>query len=486
MSAPRFRPCRGSASAMTAEQPSAPPRGEPERPFGERVRRALARRFPRTRRGYNWLRAKVPHWAGRLRPRADLPTLSCLAAAASILARRRRETRLTVAVDVTAFWEPLTGIGWYLYRLLEHLADRDDVRLRLYGPTVVASPDLEPPRVALPEGPALERVLWETPDDLVLPRGRLIPLLRRLEPLLIALDGNRVLFAPNYFLPRRFTFARGARVATVHDLGLRTVPDTLRAETLRDLESKLGHALFDADRLISVSGAVRDELAAFGYADPARVTVVHHGPGQLARIEPGPLPNGVPARYGLHVGTLEPRKNILGLLAAWRRLRRELAAAPALVLCGRYGWKTGEIRAEVEAAAAEGWLHHLGYVAEEELAALYRGAAVVVFPSLYEGFGLPAVEAQWAGAPLVCSDIPVLREVAEDGALYAPADRPAELAARIAEVLTDGELAARLVERGRARVARLSWEASAERTLGVFRRAAGLGKADPAPGATAP
>ncbi len=474
MSAPRRSPRRGSVSAMRAEQPSAPPRGEPERPFGERLRRALARRFPRTRRGYNWLRAKIPHWAGRLRPRADLPTLAWLAATATTVARRRRETRLTVAVDVTAFWEPLTGIGWYLYRLLEQLADRDDVRLRLYGPTVVASPDFAPPRVALPAGPAVEPILYEIPDDLVLPKGRLIPLLRRLEPLLIALDGNRVLFAPNYFLPRRFTFARGARVATVHDLGLRTVPDTLRAETLRDLESKLGHALFDADRLISVSGAVRDELAAFGYADPERVTVVHHGPGQLAQVVPGRLPEGVPERYGLHVGTLEPRKNILGLLAAWRRLRRDLATAPPLVLCGRYGWKTAEIRTAVEAGEAEGWLHHLGYVAEEELAALYRGAAVVVFPSLYEGFGLPAVEAQWAGAPLVCSDIPVLREVAEDGALFAPPDRPDELAERIAAVLTEPRLGARLAARGRERVAKLSWEASAERTLGVFRQAAGI------------
>ena len=102
-----------------------------------------------------------------------------------------------------------------------------------------------------------------------------------------------------------------------------------------------------------------------------------------------------------------------------------MADRPALVLCGGYGWRTGGHPPPGRGgASAAGWARHPGYVTSGQLAALYRQAEVVVFPSLYEGFGLPAIEALAAGTPLVCSDIPALREVAGEAALYAPADQP--------------------------------------------------------------
>ncbi|MDX1501715.1 MAG: glycosyltransferase family 1 protein [Thermoanaerobaculia bacterium] len=459
------------------------PASEPTERYSppRRLLRALARRFPRAHIAFNFLRAKTIHYLLRARdlvrrplaPRRLSATWRWLAAETTRFAALRREPRLTVAVEVGAFWEPLTGIGWYLYRLLEHLADRDDVRLRLHGPSIVASPDLPEPRVPPPTGAALELVRIEVPDGLVVPRGLLIKVLRKAEPLLIALEGNRVLFAPNYVLPRRFRLAGGARVATIHDLGWRKVPWTLRPETLVELSESLEHALFEATRLITVSETVRGELEELGLADPGRVTAIHHGPGQLAEVTPGELPDHVPESYGLHVGTLEPRKNILGLLAAWDRLHELVADPPTLVLCGRFGWKADAIRAAVERATAAGRAVHLGYVTEEELAALYRRARVVVFPSLYEGFGLPAIEAQQAGAPLVASDIPVLREVAADGALDAAPDRPDELAATIARLLAEPTLAREVAERGRRRAGELSWTRSARQTLEVLARAAG-------------
>jgi alpha-1,3-rhamnosyl/mannosyltransferase len=382
---------------------------------------------------------------------------------------------LTVGIEIAAFWEPLTGIGWYLYRLLEQLAERDDLRLRLYGPSSIESRDSEPPVVNLPEGPAIEFVSRSVPEGLIVPAGRLIGWLRRLEPLLIAADANRVLFAPNYFLPRRFDLASGARVATVHDLALRHFAWTLRRETLSELNEKFEHAVFEATRLITVSAAIKQELVAEGLAHPARVTVVHHGPGQLASVDPGTLPAATPERFALHVGTIEPRKNILGLLETWRLLRDRIDDPPDLVLCGKYGWKTEAVRAKVREAERQGWLTHLGYVEDSELAALYHQATLIVFPTLYEGFGLPAVEALWARTPLVCSDLPVLREVTGGAAVFAPPDRPDLFADRVVDVLTQPELRARLIAAGAARVAELSWAKAADRTAWVWAQAAGSG-----------
>ncbi len=422
-------------------------------------------------------------WARRLAHRARLRAevlrpsqlgrlgLWAISVAASIRARRR-ETRLTVAVDVAAFWEPLTGIGWYLYRLLEHLAQRDDLRLRLYGQTVAPSPDLAPPAVPLPTGPALEVVVYPVPEDLPVVAGRVVRLLRRLEALLIAADGNRVLFAPNYFLPRRYRLARGALVATVHDLGVRRLPWTLDEDTRANLEGHLERTLFEAARILTPSQAIRAELVADAACAPERVVAIHHGPGHLAEVAATPPPPATPERYALHVGTLEPRKNVLVLLDAWRHLRRRGAEPPPLVLCGRYGWKAEAIRRAVEAAGREGWLVHFGYVPEGQLASLYRGALLVALPSLYEGFGLPAVEALWAEVPLVASDLPVLREVAADAALYAPPDDPEAWADRLAELLERPELRQDLAQRARARVRAFDWRRAAEETARAWFEAA--------------
>jgi alpha-1,3-rhamnosyl/mannosyltransferase len=376
---------------------------------------------------------------------------------------------LTVAVDVNSFYEALTGVGWYLHQLLVHLAARDDLRLRLYGQSLVeADPGAPRPAVEFPRGPAIERVVYEAPDGLVVPPWRANQILRRLAPLLLAADGNRVLFAPNYLFPPLFRFARGARVATVHDLGLWKVPWAVRPDSGAALRERLERTIFEADLLLTPSEAVRRELIESGVA-PSRVRAIHHGTGILAGTAPGPAPANVPSRYALHVGTVEPRKNVSALLAAWRILRVRSGEPPALVLCGGFGWKAAEIRREIAAAEREGWLVPLGYVGPAELAALYRGAELVALPSFYEGFGLPAIEALAAGVPLVASDLPVLREVAGDAALYAPPDRPDLWAERIAALLADADLREELRRKGRERAKRFDWCRAAAETARAFR-----------------
>jgi glycosyltransferase involved in cell wall biosynthesis len=447
-------------------------------------------------------------WRGARRfasPRRIAATWRFAAAVLAEIRRRRAETRLTVAVDINSLFEALTGVGWYLHQLLAELAGRDDLRLRLYGQSLVDEPPAPPLAVAPPAGPAIEHVLYRAPDGLVVPPWRAHQLLRRLAPLLAAADGNRVLFAPNYLPPRLFRFARGVRVATVHDLAVRRLPWAVRPDSAAALLAGLDRALFEADLLLTPSAAVRDDLVACGVA-AERVVPIHHGPGQqpalvretaagpgvadaretaapregaaaphegLANPRLSARPSSAPlsSSYGLHVGTLEPRKNLPVLLAAWRLLRARLPGAPPLVLAGAFGWGAGALRREVERAADEGWLRPLGYVPAAELADLYRGAAVVVLPSLYEGFGLPAVEAMAAGAPLVVSDIPVLREVAGDAALYAPPDRPERWADALARLLGDPALRRELAARGRLRRELFDWSRAADSTAAAWRAA---------------
>jgi glycosyltransferase involved in cell wall biosynthesis len=424
-------------------------------------------------------RARAGHVALALARLASPRRLAATAAYLSGLVRgiraRRREARLTVAVDADALYETLTGVGWYLYEILEQMAQRDDLRLRLYAqrlaPATAAGPA---PVVRLPAGPAIEHVTYAAPDGLIVPPWRADQLLRRAAPLLVAADRNRVLFGPNYLLPPLFRFAGGARVATIHDLGFRRLPRAVRPDTARALAERLERTLLEADLLLTPSLAVAGELVAAGVA-PARVRPIHHGPGHRLPATVAAVaspPAGAPASYGLFVGTLEPRKNVATLLAAWRELRRA-GGAPPLVLCGARGWRTRELRQELAAAEREGWLHYFGYVSPPELHALYRGAAVVALPSLYEGFGLPVVEAMAAGAPLVLSDLPVFREVAGDAALYAPAGRPDLWRDRLREVLADRQLAAELARRGAERAARFDWRLAAAATVDAWRDAAG-------------
>ncbi|MBW8877984.1 MAG: glycosyltransferase family 4 protein [Acidobacteria bacterium] len=405
-------------------------------------------------------------------PRRLRRTWAWLRGIAAEVRRRRAEPRLTVAVDVNSFYEPLTGVGWYLHQILVHLAGRDDIRLRLYGQSLVeGDPGAPRPVVDFPAGPAVERVVYDAPDGLVIPPWRARQVLRRLAPLLAAADGNQVLFAPNYLFPSLFRLARGARVATIHDLGVRKVPWAVRPDSGEALLERLDRTLFEADLLLTPSEAVRQELIEMGVA-PGRVRAIHHGTGLVAEGEATTTPARTPPRYALHVGTVEPRKNVSTLLAAWRLLRLRRAEPPPLVLCGGFGWQAEAARREIGAAEAEGWLVHLGYVSAEELAALYRGAEMVALPSFYEGFGLPAVEALRAGAPLVASDLPVLREVAGDAALYAPPDRPDLWADRAGELLVDDGLREELRRRGRERARLFDWGQAAAETARAFRAAA--------------
>jgi glycosyltransferase involved in cell wall biosynthesis len=212
--------------------------------------------------------------------------------------------------------------------------------------------------------------------------------------------------------------------------------------------------------------------------DAAKIIVIHEAVGpEFARPLAPEAVAAVVRRYAvrrpycLFVGNLEPRKNLPGLIGAFAEVRRRLAALdrpPQLVLAGTRAWLHSGIFRAVERHGLGDDVVFTDYVPVADLPALYAGAACFVFPSLYEGFGLPVLEAMAAGAPVIAARAGSIPEVAGDAALLVDARVPGELATAIETLLTDAALRERLIARGRARATLFDWDAVARQTLAVY------------------
>jgi glycosyltransferase involved in cell wall biosynthesis len=263
-----------------------------------------------------------------------------------------------------------------------------------------------------------------------------------------------------------------ALVATVHDLAFERFPEAFPARWRWLYRAGVRAACRRADAILVPSRATADDLAARHDLDPSKVAVIPLagstpiGPGDpeatLAEL-------GIPQPFVLFVGTLEPRKNVVRLLRAHRRIGSELPHG--LVLAGPVGWRTAAIDAELRSAGDR--VVATGSVSPERLDALYRGADALCYPSLYEGFGLPVLEAMERGTPVVASTTRAVAEVAGDAALLVePTDEEA-IAAAIRRVLTDPSLADDLRRRGPERAAGFSWDRTAAATVEAYRSAVG-------------
>jgi glycosyltransferase involved in cell wall biosynthesis len=262
-------------------------------------------------------------------------------------------------------------------------------------------------------------------------------------------------------------------VVTVHDLAVERFPDRFPARWRFLYRAGLHAAARRADALLTPSAATATDLLHYTSVEAARV----HVTPLAAALPPAPADPGdaltrlgVAPPYVLFVGTLEPRKNVVRLVRAYRQLAHDLPHA--LVLAGPDGWHTDELERELR-RQGPGAIVRTGRVSDDDLDALYRGAAAFAYPSSYEGFGLPVLEAMARGVPVVTSDAPALSEVAGDAALHVDADDVAGLADALGRLLSDAKLADELRARGLARAGAFSWRATARATLGAYRSVLG-------------
>jgi glycosyltransferase involved in cell wall biosynthesis len=376
---------------------------------------------------------------------------------------------MRVGLDATPLIGPRTGIGRYVASLLPGLqalaaAGEDGLDAVVATAfTLRGRGELGahlPPGVADRSRPLPARLLhevwarWEWPS--------VTSLIGRVD----------VFHGTNFVLPPP---GRARGVVTVHDLAFLHAPGTVSAASRR-LRDLVPRALARAAVVCTPTAVVAGEVAeAYGLADD-RLAVTHLGIDSAWAATPAPdagwlAAHGLPPRYVLFVGTLEPRKMLPTLLAAKRQLTGTAAGEVPLVLLGPAGWGP----ALDLAGLPEGAVVTTGYRPEEEVRRIVAGAAVLAFPSSAEGFGLPPLEAFAAGVPVVASDLPVLREVLGDDprrASFVPAGDAAALAEALGRQLTEPDPAGAAKER-RAWAARYTWSATAAATVAAYRRAAG-------------
>ncbi len=288
-----------------------------------------------------------------------------------------------------------------------------------------------------------------------------------------ALDGCAVVHATSH---AAVPPVRGGQrlVVTIHDLAFDVSPELFPATWRWLYRAGVRAAVRRAGAIITPSAATARDLHERYAVDPSRVHVIPlasslaaSGGDAAATI----APLGVRPPFVLFAGTLEPRKNVERLIRAYRRVAAG-GLPHALVLAGPDGWGVGAIAAEIDAGGA-GTVIRLGRVEPADLDALYRAADVVAYPSLYEGFGLPVVEAMARGVPVVTSRVSSIPEVGGDAVVYVdPADE-GSIADGLERVLRDEALSADLRRRGPERASGFSWEATARATLDVYRRLAG-------------
>lgn len=272
-------------------------------------------------------------------------------------------------------------------------------------------------------------------------------------------------FEPN-FIPQKIRAKR--MVTTVHDFSFYLYPEWHPEERIQYFSKNFFRQIERADVIITMSDFVAGEAREIIKSCNSKIVSIPEGydknifnPNGNAEVGTGTRGN-----YILYVGSIEPRKNLVNLLKAYLLLPGHMRREFKLVLAGFKGWHNAEI--EVMLEKLRGSVEYLGYISDEELANLYRNASCFVYPSFYEGFGLPPLEAMACGCPVVVSDRASLPEVCGDGALYVDPNGPDSIAEGIHKTLTDTSLRERLVQKGFERANLFSWEKTVEEHIKVF------------------
>lgn len=365
---------------------------------------------------------------------------------------------MRIGIDARLLSIPLVGVGRYTYQMVLALADAG-AELVLYSPAPLTNQCPVPDGVVVRTGHFRSRV------------GRMLWSQSQL-PYWARNDGIELFWGPAHRLPK-FLPPAIPTVVTIHDLVWKFAAETMRPVSYFFERRLMPQSVGKADMVIADSQSTARDLVAEFPEVAGRVRVVHLGPS------PMPMPEGfeslrklgIASRYFLFVGTLEPRKNLERLLRAYASLPDVVRSRMGLVIAGGKGWGGLEVPALVERLGLGAQVVLLGYVTDQQLSTLYRHASFLAMPALYEGFGLPLVEAMSHGTPVLTSASSSMPEIAGDaGVLIDPLDEES-IAAGLQRLIADDAVRGALALKATKQALKFSWSQAAQDALGVFREA---------------
>lgn len=377
---------------------------------------------------------------------------------------------MNIGIDYTAALKQRGGIGRYTRGLITTLA-RLDTQNRY---TLMATPDA--PRNGLQffhPYPNFSHKRYPLPERWMTIGWHRLYLPAPVEWFTGPVD---LFHSPNFILPPA---GRAKTLLTVHDLSFIRHPQGAVDKLRRWLEKVVPRSLARADHVLADSESTKQDLTDIYGLPPQKITVV--GAGVEPRFQPitdAATLNGVrhryrlpPGKFVLSVGTLEPRKNFTGLIRAFSQ--SPVRETHHLVIAGGKGWLYEDIFAEAENSPVAGRIHLIGFVADDDLPALYSLADIFAYPSHYEGFGIPVIEAMACGTPVVCANNSCLPEVAGHSALQVTATDTPAIAQALNQLSVDQSLREKSVAEGFRQAQKFNWPAAANRLLDVYQHLAG-------------
>lgn len=257
---------------------------------------------------------------------------------------------------------------------------------------------------------------------------------------------------------------------TIHDLTYVKHPELVEEGNLAHLNRVTKRSIAKSDYILTVSETAKNELVeTFGVSPDKIITTSIPPEEKFFRPSSNEIHNkyGIPTdKYILFISTIEPRKNLPKLIEAYRLLPKIVQDEYSLVIAGGMGWKSEESQQSIAYTERDGLnVKYIGYIDEEDKSALYQKASLYVMPSIYEGFGMPILEAFASKVPVVASNIPVLRETAGEGAVFFEHNNPADISSSISSVLSDPKISSLLIKKGQQELKKHSWPKNAKKLL---------------------
>lgn len=375
-----------------------------------------------------------------------------------------------ILIDGLALLSPLTGIGRYTYEISKRLQEISSAKYEisfnygfyskeLYGElkeVTVREQKLKSLKSFISRYPLLKKIV------------------RSFYTLFARLYARSfdIYFQPN-FIPNQNIKAK-KNICTVHDFSFKLQPQWHPKERL-DYFNKNFHLVKKADHIITGSYFTKQEIIEFLQIPQDKITVIYHGvnhniykPYSQNLLQETKAKFDLPKKFLLFVGSIEPRKNLLTLLKAYNLFSTEEKKSVPFILVGFKGWENKEIMQEIQ--KNQNYIRYLGFVTDNDLAHIYNLATIFIYPSLYEGFGLPPLEAMACGTPVIVSNVASLPEVCANAALYIDPANPQDIKDKILTLIGDEKLREEFSKKSKAQAALFSWESSALEHFNVFEK----------------